>query len=170
MSNAMLDHWRGMLAYETWANERAIASLESVPESARTSPAWDRAVRLIPHNQLARQVWLWRLSATAYESPREWFPAMSPAETRRLCATVDALWGNFFEALAGEAARGRDPLAREVRYTSSEGRAYVSRVDEIVAHVLNHSTYHRGQVARLVAECGGQRASTDLIAMTRREV
>ncbi len=162
---SMLDHFRGLLAYETWANAAAIASLETVPAPNRAGPAWDRACRLLPHNQLARRIWLNRIRGEAYESPTEWFPPMTPEQTRTACATVDAAWADFLGALADAGQ-----LEREVRYTSSEGTGYVSLVREILAHVFNHSTYHRGQVARLVKECGGMQASTDHIAMTRRKV
>ena len=40
-------------------------------------------------------------------------------------------------------------------------------LDDILIHVFNHSTYHRGQVARLVTDAGGQRALTDYIAFFR---
>ena len=40
----------------------------------------------------------------------------------------------------------------------------------MILHVHNHSTYHRGQLARLVAECGGTPAITDLISLTRRRI
>ena len=59
-------------------------------------------------------------------------------------------------------------LAMSVRYHSNEGTPWVSTVEEIVTHVLNHSTYHRGQISMLVQAAGGERATTDFIGITRR--
>jgi len=158
----LVEHFRGMLAYETWANGASAASLESVPDQGRLHPSYDRAVRLIPHNLLARKVWLGRLRGEVPELPVEWFPRMTTGAMRDLAATVDRSWTDFLSALRVE------DLSRECGYVSSEGVRYVSTVGEVLTHVFNHSTYHRGQVARLVAECGGQRAVTDHIVMTRR--
>lgn len=158
----LVDYFRGLLACESEANRRAIDSLESIPADRRAGPAYERAMRLIPHCQVARRVWLWRLQGTAYESPTEWFPFRSAAEQREECARRDREWGAYLASLTD------DDLARGCVYTSSEGVRYASTVRDVLSHVFNHSTYHRGQVARLVTECGGARASTDYIALTRR--
>lgn len=160
----LLEHFRRLLAYEAWANELAVASIESVPAARRTGAAWDRLTRLMPHVILARQVWLWRLQKTPYQNPIDWFPPMETGEVRRRLAELDASWGAYVATL-----READ-LAGECLYASSEGKRYTSTVAEILTHVLNHSTYHRGQVARLVTECGGTRSSTDYIGMIRRSL
>lgn len=159
-----VDHFRGLMAYESWATEQAIASIESVPESGRGSAAFDRALRLIPHVQLARAVWLYRVKGAPYENPTDWFPRMDPSDMRTLSAQVDDRWRGFLAPLT------EPDLDRECTYTSSEGVGYASLLADVLSHVFNHSTYHRGQVARLVAECGGQRAATDRIILTRRRL
>ncbi len=154
--------YRRLLEYEAEANARSIASLASVAMDKRQSPAYQRAIRLIPHNTLARRVWLWRIEGAAYDNPTDWFPAHDLDRTRRDAAEADRLWGEFLGRLR------EAEVSREVVYASSEGVRYASTIDDILTHVFNHSTYHRGQVARLVAECAGVRASTDYIAITRR--
>jgi uncharacterized damage-inducible protein DinB len=159
----MTAHLQRMLAYESWANERALASLDTVPPEMRTRPSHLRAAQLVPHIMLARMVWLMRIRGVPYENPRDWFPSWPSEETRRQLSTLDAQWQGFLAGL------GDADLARPVSYTSSEGVRYESSVWDICAHVFNHGTYHRGQVARLVAESGGQRASTDLVVFTRAQ-
>lgn len=161
MSAPLVAHFQRLLTYETWANDRVLASLESVPQEMRTRPPFMRAVQLLPHSTLARTVWLMRLRGLPYETPRDWFPSWDTHETRGQMSTVDAQWRDFLATLAD------DDLARVVVYSSSEGVRYEGTVHDICTHVFNHSTYHRGQVARLVAESGGQRASTDFIVFTR---
>lgn len=160
----MIEHFRDLLAYETWANARVLDSLETIPPHRRSGPAFERAMQLLGHNQLARRVWLWRLTGTAYENPREWFPTLPVAQQREMCAETDRMWGAYLAGLREE------DLAKDCRYTSSEGVAYASTVREVLTHVFNHSTYHRGQIARLVVECEGTRAATDYIVMGRRRL
>lgn len=163
MSNALAAHFRTMMAYETWANERSLASLETVPPEMRTRPSFLRATQLLPHIFLARTLWLMRARAVPHEHPRDWFPSWPVDETRRQLSTVDAQWRDFLAPLTDA------DLSRPVPYTASEGRQYSSTVYDICTQVFNHGTYHRGQIARLVAESGGQRAATDFIIFTRTQ-
>lgn len=158
----LLDHYQQLLGYETWANERTIASLETIPAENRSGDKYSRACGLIPHNIIARSTWLLRVRGTPHENPKEWFPAWDAARTRAEAAEVDGLWRSFLGGLR------ESNMGHELRYTASDGTKYVSTIGEVLVHVFNHSTYHRGQAARIVHELGGQRASTDHIAFTRR--
>src|SRR5690606_360915 len=42
----------------------------------------------------------------------------------------------------------------EITYTNSQGTAFVNTVGNILFHVINHSTYHRGQIALLFRQHG----------------
>jgi len=160
-NNPLIDHYVRLLAYETWANERAVVSIESIPPGNRGDDRYQRVIGLLPHCLLARQVWLWRVNAVAYDTIKDWFPPMSPRQIAEIALDVDAQWSQYLGALT------EAELAREIHYTASDATAYVSRVADILTHVFNHSTYHRGQIARLVNELGGQRASTDSITFSR---
>lgn len=157
----VIDHYRDMLRYERWANDRVLQSLESIPGEERHGRVYERAMSLLAHNALARKVWLWRIQGTPYENPPDWFPVTSLQDQRRLCDEADRAWEQFIDSLDDAA------LDREVRYAASNGDRFSSTLREILVHVFNHSTYHRGQIARLVTECGGQRVPTDYIAMGR---
>lgn len=160
----LVGHFRHLLAYETWANRLVIASLETIPPGPQMPHLRDRVMRLLPHNQLARRIWLYRLTATPYENPQDWFPMWELDALRRQCAEIDEAWAGYLGGLDDAA------LARVIRYTSSEGKHFENSVHDVLTHVFNHGTYHRGQVARLVSELGGARASTDFILFARRQV
>jgi uncharacterized damage-inducible protein DinB len=44
---------------------------------------------------------------------------------------------------------------------------YVSTLEEIMRHVVNHGSYHRGQVAFMLRLLGKQPQATDWIAFSR---
>lgn len=160
---SQIDRFTLLQRYEAWANALAFDSIESVPASSRGSTQHSRALQVMAHSQIARSVWLARLQGRT-EKVADWFPVWTIAEIRAKASDLDRSWGAFLGALSDA------DLARPVRYASSEGVAYESSTGDIITHVYNHSTYHRGQVARLVTEAGGKRASTDFISMTRRPV
>jgi uncharacterized damage-inducible protein DinB len=160
-NNPGVARFRKQLDAETWANGLTIASIATIPESNRNGPNYQRCISLLPHNQLARRTWLLRLRGESYDPIPDWFPQWSPEELTLRCADNDRAWAAYLDSLKDS------HLARAIEYKASDGTAYRSVVDDIIIHVFNHSSYHRGQVARLVTQCGGQRATTDYISFSR---
>jgi uncharacterized damage-inducible protein DinB len=162
------EHFRRLHEYELWANARVNASLRSARDhlehggAAAEAPALIKALQIWAHVQWARKMWLSRLGAGEPPSLDEgMFPTRSLEAVIGECAEMDERWGAYVSRLTPEL------LASVCRYTSTEGVAYDTVVSDILTHVVNHSTYHRGQIARLVAECGGAVAVTDYIAFAR---
>lgn len=151
----LLDHFNDLFRYERWANERVLASLDTIPADRRHGEAYERLMSLLPHNLIVRRVWRWRIRHEAFESPANWFPPMTVEQTRALAAEADGEWGPYLDALTDA------DLSREITYRTSDGTQRTRRLDILLTHVFNHATYHRGQIARLVTEHGGQRAVTD---------
>ncbi len=59
------------------------------------------------------------------------------------------------------------PLNQDVTYINSKGDEYTSKVKDIIFHVLNHSTYHRAQVASIFKQNGLIPPVTDYIMLKR---
>lgn len=158
----MLTHFRTLLTYEREANARVIASLRSIPEPNRNSDTAKRARGIFGHVQNARHLWLSRLGGC---KPRAWvmFPDLPIDALDDDARVLDSLWQNYLAGLSDA------DLPRDIEYQSTDGSRFRSTIGEILTHVFNHSTYHRGQVAMLVTQSGGERASTDYIAVTRRK-
>src|SRR3954471_23808357 len=55
----------------------------------------------------------------------------------------------------------------EIRYSNSQGVAYSTPIWQIVLHLVNHSTYHRGQVITMLRQAGMKAPTTDLIVYYR---
>jgi uncharacterized damage-inducible protein DinB len=58
-------------------------------------------------------------------------------------------------------------LERVVQYKNTKGVPFKGPVWPMLQHVVNHSTYHRGQVTTLLRQLGATPVSTDLIAFYR---
>ena len=58
-------------------------------------------------------------------------------------------------------------LNRFIKYTNSKGQVYTNSVMDILFHVINHSTYHRGQVATEFRQQGIEPLVTDYIFYKR---
>jgi len=60
-------------------------------------------------------------------------------------------------------ALDRGDLSKELEYRFISGAEHVTRMDLLFRHVVNHSTYHRGQIAHLLRVLGVVPPSTDWV-------
>lgn len=168
--NDLIEHFRRLYDYEfrctPLVNEglsRARENIERVGVAALAAP-FERAVQVWSHVQAARRTWLVRLGRDV-EPPRDGlFPAWSAEQARAQAEEMDAAWRGYVGALDAR------ELARVARYTSTEGKHYDTEVRDVLTHVVNHSSYHRGQIASLIAATGTKPPITDYVFFCRRQV
>lgn len=60
-----------------------------------------------------------------------------------------------------------DSFESRVTYENSEGRSYSNSLMDILFHIVNHSTYHRGQIAIAFREAGLEPLPQDYILYKR---
>lgn len=60
-----------------------------------------------------------------------------------------------------------DNFGEVINYTNTEGKKFSISVLEIITHVINHGTYHRGQIALLMRQLELNPAVTDYIVHQR---
>jgi uncharacterized damage-inducible protein DinB len=60
-----------------------------------------------------------------------------------------------------------EDLSRSVAYSNSAGVVFNNTINEILLHVCNHGTYHRGQLATLLRKAGYKPPVTDYIMLKR---
>lgn len=149
----MLDTLRPLVAHLRWADERTIEGYQTLPDGRADALRW------LAHVAGSQHMWLSRIAG---REPRY---AVWPALDIAACAALllenhDA----FDELLASTDEAG---IARVVRYVTSKGDTFDSRVGDILVHVGMHSQYHRGQVAAAVRAGGGEPLATDYIVWRR---
>jgi len=150
---------RFLLAYARWANRQLLAAAESLSPEAFTRDlrsSYPSVRDTLVHVLWAEWLWLERLHG---RSP---LGLLDPSGF----PTVDALrarWGPVeagFDALL--ATPGAD-LTRRVSYTNRKGEQWAYPVGQILHHVVNHATYHRGQVVTLLRQLGQVPPTTDFL-------
>ncbi len=58
-------------------------------------------------------------------------------------------------------------LTKPIKYTNSKGQNFTNTIGEILFHIINHSTYHRGQLISLLKTKGVDPIITDYIFYKR---
>jgi uncharacterized damage-inducible protein DinB len=165
------EHFVRLFDYEIRCTDLTLRSLRDSRQSveqlslASLAAPFERAVAIFCHIQAARRLWLHRIEpALAAFPPDGVFPIWDLKHAEAEAHEMDELWRRLISTLPS-----RD-LNAEIAYTSTEGVEYRSTLSDMLIHVVNHSSYHRGQIANLVAATGTKPAVTDYIALTRRTV
>ncbi|MBI3509310.1 MAG: hypothetical protein HY064_01500 [Bacteroidetes bacterium] len=136
---------------QTWIDKEVMSSFPSLRKTA--FHIWD-----------AEFVWLSRLSGT---SPAD-FPSkkysteVHPAEftngSQEFLAFIEKQEENFFSA--------------KTSFKTFDGTAYDTPNDQILMHIMNHSSFHRGQIVMMLRNLGfkGEMPRTDMIIYFRENV
>lgn len=140
-----------------WADANARDAVAAMP---RGTPDAARALQIFAHVLGTEQVWLSRLRGVPSRYP-VWPQLDLESATELTTRTARELRRYVAEVIE------RGELEREIDYANSAGQTFRGRIDDILMHVAMHGAYHRGQVALLVRQGGGEPASTDYIAFVR---
>lgn len=150
----VLRRHRRLFAYEDWANREALASL-----AAAAAPP-PRSVKFLAHIAGASRLWLGRLEHA--QMPAAVWPDLDLARCAEDLQDLARLWTAYLEKLTPEG------LDETVSYVNSKGEPWSSRVEDILTHVVLHSSYHRGQIAADTRASGRTPAYTDYIHAVRQ--
>ena len=150
----LIEHFSRLFAYDGWANQEALASLRAA------STPLPHALKLMAHIFAAERLWMERLEQKPQTLPV--WPEFTAEECERQAAELPALWKKYL------AASSEAGLATTVTYQNSSGETWNSRKDDILMHLITHSTHHRGQVAAVVRAAGSTPAYTDFIHSIRQ--
>jgi uncharacterized damage-inducible protein DinB len=159
-----VEDFRLLYHYNSWANHRVLDSCAglSAEQFTRDLGSSFRSVRdTLAHIYGAEWLWLERWHGrvpNALPTPAD-FPDLESLRTRwaelerNLDAYIDSLTPN--------------ELLRVIKYKNTQGVPFEGPIWPMLQHVVNHSSYHRGQIATLLRQLGAKPVATDLIAFHR---
>jgi uncharacterized damage-inducible protein DinB len=152
--------------YKAWADDVFLSTVAAVPENELTAPrpiVFGSLIRTLHHSYAMDYVWQCHLLAKPHglstRNP-EHHPPME--ELAALQRGIDSWYVDYADALS-EQEMDQDVVFQFIG--GGEGR--MSRRD-IVLHVVNHTTYHRGHVADMLYHLGIFPPTTDLPVFLRQ--
>jgi uncharacterized damage-inducible protein DinB len=157
---ALVNSIRGLLAYTIWADRQLLAALRGLPTEdleRDTGSSFGSVLGTMAHILGAEQLWLSRLLGVPLRRLPELedFPSVA-----LLAASFEDFWPQLEFYLA---SLDDDQMARTFSWTNSRGETHSAPLRQVLLHVVNHSTYHRGQVVSQLRQLGHSAPSTDLV-------
>ena len=154
-----------LVDYHYWARDRLLEAVEPLAPEQFTRDLGNSfpSVRdTLSHVHGAEWIWLSRLNGFSPGSLLAHERFADIAAVRAGWAETEAGLRAFVEALDDAAAGG------VIEYRLLNGQPGASRAGHILQHLVNHATYHRGQVTTMLRQLGAAPPkSQDLIAFYR---
>ena len=151
---------RELLLYMLWADRHVMQAVRGVREEDLTRNAgvsFGSMLGTLAHILGSQRMWLSRFQGISLDrvpSIQDFPDRMSwITGWEETAAQVEA----FLAGLTDE------QLAAPVTWTTTTGETYTRFLWQPVLHLVNHATYHRGQVVSLLRQMGYGAPTTDLI-------
>lgn len=155
-----------LFGYNYWANARTLdsaAALASEEYGRILGGSFPSVRETLAHIYAAEWIWLERWQG---RSPRS-LPAAQEVSTleelRRKWSEVEQGQKRFLEGL------DPDRMGRAISYQNVKGETWTYALGEMLVHLVNHSTYHRGQVVTMLRQLGKKAVSTDYLVYLDRK-
>jgi len=160
-----LNDLRTLLDFHYWARDHVLAAAETLtPEQYHQNlrSSFPSVRDTLVHTYSAEWVWHSRWVGTSPEAHLTFSDYPDVASLRSAWLKTEADVRAFVEHA------GEEGVERVHAYNAFNGAAYSSRFREMVQHLVNHGTYHRGQVTTMLRQLGAAPSqSLDLIVFYR---
>lgn len=156
--------FRESFAYNRWANRRtreAIAPLTPEQFTREIGGSYGSLRNTVAHLISSEWVWLRRWKGSS--------PAVPPfADADLTLDNLESTWRPIeTETQAYVEALTPAGLDEAIAYKTTRGQPFAEPLWQQLQHMVNHSSYHRGQIVTLVRQLGASPIGTDLIAYYR---
>ena len=156
---------RRLTRYNAWANKEIFDAVAALPAAEQTRPRaslFKNMVHTLNHNYVIDRIWQAHLEGRDHGYAARNTPDHPPlAELWQQQHEIDRWYIDWSDRLTDAA------LEEEVTFTLIGGNRGVMTRGEILLHVVNHTSYHRGFVADLFYQVPARPPTTDLPVFLR---
>ena len=151
---------RTLFDYDEWANDRVLRCAAGLGEDQfgrRLEGSFPSIRETLAHIVVVEWVWLQRWRGQSPRSTPDWAATPTAQGLRDQLRLIEAERASFLATLADS------DLPRPVSYVNVKGEPHTYALGDLLIHLVNHSTYHRGQAANMLRQVGATPPATDLL-------
>ncbi len=161
MTNAEIS---SLFEFNDWANARtfeAIGALTPEQQTKDNGSSFPSILATAAHIVGAEWIWLERWKGTPSPAFPDWLKTVEFGDLVSRLRTVEADRSAYLAGLPADAG------ALISSFKLLNGTEDTQPLHVMIRHVVNHSTYHRGQIAAFSRQFGVKPPTTDYIAFAR---
>jgi uncharacterized damage-inducible protein DinB len=151
---------QSFFAYNEWANARLLAATADLSHEQFTRDLQSsfRSIRdTFSHIVSVEWVWLRRWKGESPSAAPDWATSPSRETLRNKLREVETERSAFLASLSDS------DLMQPITYRNLKGEEWRYLLGDLLLHLVNHSTYHRGQITTMLRQVGVTPPSTDLL-------
>jgi uncharacterized damage-inducible protein DinB len=156
---------RRLTRYNAWANRRIFDAVAALPPGEAEKPRkslFKNMIHMLNHNYVIDRIFQAHLEGRAHGYAARNTPDHPPlAELWRAQQQIDAWYVERYDRMSAE------DLDETVRFAFVGGGEGAMKRAEILLHLTNHKSYHRGFVAQMFYEIPARPPTTDLPVFLR---
>lgn len=153
--------------FNEWANKKFIDAIQKLDEEKyvmEIKSSFPSIRSTISHIIGSEWIWLQRWIGKKPNAPPDWYNTPSINTLSEKLNEIESERQKFLSGLNDQ------DLGKLLYYTLLSGKAQQNTLQETLLHAINHSTYHRGQLATLFRQVNETPPSTDLITYYREKI
>jgi uncharacterized damage-inducible protein DinB len=159
---SMKDYLLQLLDYNWWAHKRLFDPIDDSIVDRETPSSFNTLRKTVYHIWGAEELWLSRMKGDSTPVWQSQHFSGSFSEALTEMRKVNEAWIHLIKSKSDK------DLQEIIAYKNVAGTPFANRLDHIVAHVCNHSTFHRGQIVTMLRALGETEIpATDMIAYFR---
>jgi uncharacterized damage-inducible protein DinB len=151
---------QSLYEYNRWANARVLKSVSGLSDeqlmrdlAGSYRSVWDTLVHII----WAEWIWLVRWKQIAPKATIDVTALSNLDSVKAKWSEIERDRTEFIERLTDES------LENVISYVNAKGETWEYPLAHMMQHVVNHSSYHRGQIATMLRQLGVEPLPTDFL-------
>jgi len=155
-----------LYAYNTWANNRvfdAVSQLTNEQYFQDLKSSYGGIHGTLAHILGAHKIWLERWLGKTDLKLLSGNDIASLDELKLLWNELNETTMKLIDSFSDE------KLSETYTITTTKGDVYVHTYQQMLTHLVNHSSYHRGQITTMLRQLGAKPIGTDMIVYFREK-
>jgi uncharacterized damage-inducible protein DinB len=149
----MKKYFISLFDFDRYANKLMLKVIMQAGET-------EKPVHLMAHLLSAQQVWYNRCKGLPQVGYQLW-PDWKASSFEKLMDDNHSQWLSFLNETDDNS------FEKQIIYKNSQGEGFSNKLEDVLAHVINHGTHHRAQAGQLLKMTGENLPNTDYIFYLR---
>ncbi|EIJ80563.1 DinB family protein [Bacillus methanolicus PB1] len=150
---------KNLLNYHFWATNKLLDHLGTLPEgllSKEIPNVFPNILKTLEHLYAVESMWIQRIQGYNFSAlPETTFENIPQAREA------------FSEVHNQYLVASNEEENKLINYQNTKGQTFCNQLWDIFIHIVNHGTYHRGNITSMLRQLGERGISTDFIVYLR---
>ena len=156
---------KSLFDFNAWAQNRLMGVVETLNEDQYTrdmSSSHGGVQGTLVHILASFEMWLSRWMGNPSNK------MLNVQDVHTLDAAKKQWEGTQAKLISFVNGLAEPDLSRMISYTNTKGESYSTPLGQMMQHLVNHATYHRGQIVTMLRQLGVKPINTDMIFYFRQ--